>query len=452
MKRKLLLASLSLVLPASLLFTTAFAKPAVQPKVSAERIYADIARLAYKDDARVAGTEGEHQAAAFIAKKFRKMGLEVQIQKFPFTAFINRGASLKVNQPEAKELGTHAFEYSASTPDAGITQEIVDAGLGGPDDFSRIDAKGKIALIKRGGYTFYEKTENAAKAGAVGVLIYNNVSGTINGTLGQPSSIPALALSDVDGVYLKGLLDQGSQVVVTMKADTEIRQSYSQNVIATLKADQKASNPKTIVLGAHYDGVDTPAANDNASGTATMLEVARILSKKKWDHQIRFIAFGAEEAGLVGSEKYVESLTQEQKAEIAGMINMDMVGVGDTLYIMTAADGDQSYLVDAAEQKAEEMGIAHARSWSNRSDHVPFANAGIPVAFLHYAEDPNYHTDQDTLDKIQKEDLYNAGTLAAGLLADLADEPKPRMKQGKKVSGMDEFHALKHRHQALLTR
>lgn len=157
-----------------------------------------------------------------------------------------------------------------------------------------------------------------------------------------------------------------------------------------------------FVLGAYYDGVDTPAANDNASGTATMLEVARVLSKKRLDHNIRFIAFGAEEAGLVGSRKYVASLSAEEISNISAMINMDMVGVGDTLYIMTAADGAESFVADEATRLAEEMGLAHGRSWSTRSDHVPFAEAGIPVAFLHYAPDPNCHTDEDTIDKISK--------------------------------------------------
>lgn len=433
-----------------LLFTTAFSGIPVNEQnhvtghLSSERIYRDIAWMASKDDARMAGTEGEHYAAKVIAHRFKRLGLKVEIQKFPFTRFVSHGAELKINQPEVKSLSTAPLSYSPSTPDQGINADIVFAGLGTEGDLAAVDVKGKVALIKRGSLTFYDKTQNAAKAGAIGVIIFNNSPGMFGGTLGQETDIPALALSDTDGAHLTQLLSSGQPVHITMKADTEIIHTYSQNVIGTFKAAKKSTPAKTLIIGAHYDGVDSAAANDNASGTATMLEVARLLSKKKLDMNLRFIAFGAEEAGLVGSRHYTQSLKPEEIANITGMVNMDMVGVGDSINILTASQGSQSFVADLAVKKAEELNVSPNRGWSTRSDHAPFEAVGIPVAFFHVSEDPYYHSDQDTLDKIQKENLHLVGTIVANLAKDIADLPKKIVPT--RSEQVREFQFKKHNH------
>lgn len=443
---------MGLFLTISLLFTTAFSGIPVQEqnhvtgRLSAERIYRDIAWLASKDDARMAGTEGERYAAKVIAHRFKKLGLKVEVQKFPFTRFVSHGAELKVNQPETKSLTTAPFTYSPRTPDQGIKSDIVYVGLGAESDFASVDVKGKVALIKRGSLTFYDKTQNAAKAGAIGVIIFNNVPGMLSGTLGQETGIPALGISDTDGAHLTNLLNSGQQVNITMKADTEIIHTYSQNVIGTYKAAKKSTSAKTLIIGAHYDGVDSAAANDNASGTATMLEVARLLSKKKHDMNLRFIAFGAEEAGLIGSRHYTQSLKPEEIANISGMVNMDMVGVGDSINILTASQDAQSYVADLAVKKAEELNVSPNRGWSTRSDHYPFEAVGIPVAFFHVSEDPYYHSDQDTLDKIQKENLHKVGSIVANLVADIADLPKKYVPTKREQVKQFQFKKYNHDH------
>src|SRR5699024_9065558 len=122
-------------------------------------------------------------------------------------------------------------------------------------------------------------------------------------------------------------------------------------------------------------------------------------------HHVKVIFFGAEEVGLVGSHRYVDSLSEQQRADTAAMINLDMVGVGETIGIMTGSEDADSFVADQAENYVRSIGEPYERSTSTRSDHVPFEDAGIPVAFLNYHEDPNYHTDEDTLDKIQIDNL-----------------------------------------------
>ncbi|WP_279388924.1 M28 family peptidase [Baia soyae] len=452
MKKAIRNTAMGLMLSIPLVFTTAFAssvpvqdKGHAKPRVSEERIYRDIAWMASKDDARMAGTPGEHQAAKVIAQRFKKLGFDVKMQRFPFTRFESHGAALTVSQPENKSFETAPLTYSPSTPAQGLSADLVYAGLGAESDFASVDVKGKIALIKRGTLTFYDKTQNAAKAGAIGVVIFNNTTGKLGGTLGQQTSIPAIGLTDTDGALLVNMLSGGQKVTTTMKADTEVVNTYSQNVIGTYKA-KNARKAKTLVVGAHYDGVDSAAANDNASGTATMLEVARLASQKKLDMNVRFIAFGAEEAGLVGSEFYAKSLKPEEAANISAMVNMDMVGVGDQLGVMTASANAQSFVADLAVEKAEELQITPNRGFSTRSDHASFEPLGIPVAFLNVGEDPNYHSDQDTLDKIQKPNLKNVGTIVTNLVLDIADNnsgapaPAKRLIQPSKEIQVKQAH------------
>ncbi|GGA43646.1 aminopeptidase YwaD [Kroppenstedtia guangzhouensis] len=409
-------------------------------RVSAERIYGHIAKLADRDNARMTGFEGEHRAADYLVKELKRYGLKVERQTFPILAFRSHGSEVKITTPDEKTLESHTFTYTPATPKGGLTAELADAGLGLPEDFSG-DVKGKIALIQRGEISFFEKAQNAAQAGAVGAIIYNNTEGPVNGTLGEPAQIPVVSLSKEDGEALKSQLTTGQRVEATMVADVELFPSHSQNVIGTIPAQKGPKKAKTIVVGAHYDGVDSAAANDNASGTGTLLELARVLSKEKLHHNVRVIFFGAEEVGLVGSTRYVESLSKGERDNIAAMINMDMVGVGDTIGIMTASETADSFVANLAEELVKKGGHDYERYTSTRSDHVPFEEAGIPTAFLNYHPDPYYHTKEDTPDKISKENLHHMGTLVTRLTHTLADNNKlPKKKYRIEKLQLQQIH------------
>lgn len=360
----------------------------------------------------------------------------------PVVAFKSNGATLTVTAPEERSIKADPFTYSPATPEEGLTSEVVYARLGQQQDFSDIDVKGKIALIQRGEITFYEKAKNAADAGAVGAIIYNNVDDELSGTLGEPGSIPTVSLSKSDGETLKALLDSGETVKTHLVTDVELNPSYSQNVIGTIKAKKgDTRKAKTIVVGAHYDSVQgAPGANDNASGSATLLELARVLSKEKLHHDVRVIFFGAEEIGLVGSARYVQSMDADQLDNIAAMINLDMVGVGDTINVLTATEEDESFVADLAEDYIQTYGYQYERGASTRSDHLPFAEAGIPVAFLHYSPDPNYHTPEDSLDKISKKNLHRTGTLTTLLTHNIANNNKLSKPKKTKELKHSSFH------------
>jgi len=127
---------------------------------------------------------------------------------------------LSVVSPEVKDIQANLMEYSPKPPLEGIEKPVVYAGLGSVEDFAQVDVAGKIALIQRGGYTFKEKVQNAADAGAVAAIIFNNVPGNFLGTLTEPGMIPAVSISLEDGNYLLSLLETG-EVIVNLRWDPE---------------------------------------------------------------------------------------------------------------------------------------------------------------------------------------------------------------------------------------
>lgn len=121
-------------------------------------------------------------------------------------------SSLNVISDNNKYLSSLPLEYSAKTPTGGVSAESLYAGLGYASDFLGKNFSGKIALIKRGDLNFSEKVQNAANAGASGVIIFNNESGNFLGTLGSAGAIPAVSISLEDGNYLLSLINTGQTI------------------------------------------------------------------------------------------------------------------------------------------------------------------------------------------------------------------------------------------------
>ncbi|MEG0308753.1 MAG: M20/M25/M40 family metallo-hydrolase [Clostridium sp.] len=390
--------------------------------ISADKIYERIAVLSSKDDARITGFEGEKDASALISKEFENMGLSVEEQEFPITAFKCESNEVKIETTESKVIESKVLTFSKETITEGINEEIVNGNMGTLNELTNAKVKGKLVLIKRGGETFRAKTDRAAQLGALGVIFFDpNSDGAISATLGQPSKIPAVAISKVDGENIIATMNSEEGLKATIKVNSKYYNSTSKNIIGTLKS--KKENAKTIIVGAHYDGVDTPAANDNASGISTVIEAARVLADKNMDCNIKFIAFGAEEIGLVGSYNYASSLSQEDIKNTIAMINADMVGIGEKLCVYTVSKAEESLTADLAVACMDYFKYENRRDESTRSDHVAFDELGIPVAYFEYGPFDNYHTDKDTVDKISKEKLANTCNVISSLCYEIGKNP-----------------------------
>jgi aminopeptidase YwaD len=395
------------------------------PEFSEARMLDSIKLLSSKDNARITGFEGETAAADYLTEQFTSMGLDVTEQTFPVKAYICNNLELKVTTDADRIVGeAKALSYSAATPAGGITADVVPIGMGAEGDYVGKDVKGKVVLMQRGGEFFYIKTARAAQKGASAVLFYDpNSEGAISATLTELSKIPAVSITRADGQALEETALSGTAVTVSLNMEVTHEDSTSKNIIAVYKS---ADNPegKRVIVGAHYDGVDTPAANDNASGAAVILEMAKALSDQKiaLPYDIAFVSFGAEEIGLVGSEQYVYNLSREEKDSVIAMLNFDMVGVGDTFDIGSADGFTAPDLIKMTRETLKDMGYTPTTSVTDRSDHAPFAQAGIDAIYVQVGPFHDYHTDLDTIDAIQPEMLTKVCELGTKLIIDKIPE------------------------------
>lgn len=357
--------------------------------------------LAVDVGTRVAGSDNGSRAGDYIAQEFTRAGFQVERQEFTFEAWRDRGTSVQVVSPEPRQLQALAIQYS---PAGVIEGEIVPVrGNGVESDFAAADARGRIALVIRGTIPFSDKAMNAARAGAIALIIYNNAPGGFTGTLRNRVNIPTIAISGNDARQLFDFLSRGI-VKVKISSDTAIEQKSGHNIIGTMPGETQ----EKIILGGHYDSVQAgPGANDNGSGTAVLLELARALAQEKHKSTLVIIGFDGEEFGLFGSRYYVEQLAREERSRIRGMLNFDMLGAGSGP-LLAGGDGTLGAM---ARDIAGRLGIT-ARNFAlgsgAGSDHEPFQAAGIDTLFFSRDYDL-LHTPQDTLDQVRPEYLGEAG-------------------------------------------
>jgi aminopeptidase YwaD len=378
----------------------------VAPLVSGDQAYRHLLVLAQDIGSRPAGSEAERQAAQYISQQLTTYGYQTQMQEFTLEYYVET-ATLEVVTPAPLSLKPTTLRLSAGGE---VTAELVSVGLGRPQDFPPEGSQGRIALIERGELSFSEKVANAAANGAAAVIIYNNVEGPFQGELPEESPIPALSLSQAEGRQLQALLAEGP-LTVHLLAQSGRETRTSQNVIGRPPQDDCQ-----VIVGAHYDSVaEGPGANDNASGSATLLEIARVLDLRGQEEGVCFVAFGAEETGLFGSRHFVASLASQDQTSPQAMVNLDMVGVGDEWQLLGS-----SSLVEKIDQGAAALGLDPVPTEPNlQSDHVSFMDAGIPAVLIHRVEDPRQHTESDLTEFVQPQLLEEAAKLTLLALPEL---------------------------------
>ncbi|MEF2097644.1 M28 family peptidase [Bacillus sp. CFBP9009] len=417
-------------------------------RIDADKIYKNIEYLSQTP--RVAGTDSEYKAVQFIKKQFQSYGYKADIEEFNFLSYTD---------PNLVELSVAGFDgeiqanHLTYSVNGDLSGEVVYAGLGTKEELEETDVAGKIALIQRGSLTFAEKVLNAAEKGAAGVILFNNADGELNGTLGGANDkyIPSVTITKKDGEALLEKLNAEVKLTASLKIEGAYSgEKTSYNVVATKKATKniKAKKNDIIYITGHHDSVaGAPGANDDASGTSVTLELARVLKNLPTDTEIRFVTFGAEENGLLGSQHYVSNLPDDDIKRIIANFNLDMVGSKDAgdLVILTN-DGEMNLVTELAQASSTRLnGEPTPYGQGGRSDHVSFAEAGIPAAlFIHSPSEPWYHTPDDTIDKISKEKLQDVAEIVGTAVYDQAkiEAKKPDLnhKKGKKVKAPHLFN------------
>ncbi|WP_042351484.1 M28 family peptidase [Bacillus massiliigorillae] len=398
-------------------------------KINVDNMYNTIAYLS--EQPREAGTEGEVRAVKYIESQFKSLGLETTIQPFPIYDTRVNHVIVQINGNNVAE-SPKPFSGSVSKK---VTAPLVYIGTGLPEEIG--DLTGKIALIERGGITFIEKVQNALEKGAVGVLMYNNSSaGNSFGQVQDGQNIPAVAITRATGLQLVEQL-KTTEVEATLDVDIEKIEKTSYNVIASLKPNKNKDTGQIVTVGSHHDSVPGgPGANDDASGVSAVLELARVLSKTPIDTEIRFMTFGSEERGMVGSSYYAASLSKDEVSRIQAHFQMDMIGGRDAGednpaggLIMYTIDGKKNLVTDlgaAAGARIRSETIPYGQL--GRSDHQPFHELGIPAAlFIHSPVEPWYHKPTDTLDKISKEKLQQVAEIVGASVYQIARPDTPAL-------------------------
>ena len=192
----------------------------------------------------------------------------------------------------------------------------------------------------------------------------------------------------------------------------------SMNVLAELPGE----SPRTILIGAHLDShAPAPGANDNASGVAVVLELARVLRRSRPHCTLLFAGFGAEEYSRPGDRFHhfgsrVLAKNAALRKRLTGMISLDMVGYGTVLHVDNQGRASNRRR-DEIGAVARAMGLpVRVRRSKPQSDHEAFERQCIPVAYLHWERDPAYHRRADTPAHIQPERLRRTAELMARTL------------------------------------
>jgi aminopeptidase YwaD len=354
---------------------------------------------------RESATDQERAAAEYLVTQFEGFGYSVTLQPFTVQRLSRDKSGLVLGQPGPEKVEVVPLAGSAAAEVSGV---LVPVGLARTQDLPESGLKGKIALAKRGIITFEEKVNRVRDAGAAGIVIYNNRPGNFQGALLSQGTIPAVAISQEEGERIEGLVSAG-EVAASLSVQTEMLSS--RNVVA----EKPGPGERVVVLGAHFDTVPgVSGANDNASGTAVVLTIAKELAREPVRFTLRFVAFGSEELGLLGSRHYVDSPSAAEQGRVEAMFNFDALANGERLGILGSKE-----LTGLALEEGAARGInvrASAGLQGGDSDHSSFAEAGVPVLMFFSEDFSRIHTPEDTIDSVNLRLLGDAASLALAVL------------------------------------
>jgi hypothetical protein len=370
---------------------------------------------------RAAGTPGYRASVDYVAGVLRESGWRVRLEEVPFRLPTESSPPRLAIGPLGALEPVREFRaptYSGSGQGRGALRPL-DGGCSAAD-FAGLRA-GEVALVPSGGCFNFVKARNAARAGALALLVGDDTRGrgVPSGTLVFAAPLPVLIVS-------RGIARRLSPgIEVSLLVDTAVERDTTQNVIADAGTGGRVS-----MAGAHLDSVPAgPGINDNGSGVATLLATAQALGPRPRG-RVRLAFWGAEELGLVGSRHYVGSLSPDERREIAGYLNLDVVGSPNAVPAVYG-DGDERLTRLLRRVHPGKEGAAAA---TGRSDHAPFDDAGVPVAGLYTGSeesgprgrprDPCYHLPCDTLENVDREVLLGMARATAKGLAELARQAK----------------------------
>jgi hypothetical protein len=407
---------------------------------------------------RDAGTASEAKASEFIISALTAAGIgpvpgSGYLQ--PFSSHYSQfTARPKLSCGGRIFVWREDFGYCSFTSADSVTGIAAGVGNGlliqssGLDDFAKVgDIRGKIVLIDLGTPGKLDKDPTlknellpmariakAIEHGAKAVILYNGKDySSLLFNFNSPDSltIPVAYVSREVASYIQH--NAGKEI--TMVCRVRRHSSEYHNVVAYI--DNKA--PRTIILGAHYDhvgksndarykGAYCVGADDNASGTAGILELSRYF-KSRPDSQNNYLIllFSAEEKGLLGSGHFVSGMSSSFRDSLNFMVNFDMIGrLGCEGMMVTAeaAGSSRRWKALYKDTPHEGFGLKLVQSSLPFSDQDPFYRAGIPVLYLTTGLHPQYHTPLDRPETLNYEGMTMIISYARDILRNAGEGTK----------------------------
>ncbi|WP_225935321.1 M28 family peptidase [Halobaculum magnesiiphilum] len=374
---------------------------------------------------RMAGQSGEREGLELVCDALADAGCrDARIDEFDLQGWERGDSGLRAAGRDERCIAL------PRSPAGEATAELVDLGYGLPSDFEEGDVDGNVVMVSSDTPDdvdrFIHRREKyyyAVEHGAAAFVFRNHVEGCLppTGSVGTDDDpigqIPAVGVSSEVGARLARRAEGDS---VTVAVDCETPEATSGNAIAELGPD----TDEEILVSSHVDAHDiAEGAMDNGAGTATIVEVANALAgiEDELDTRVRFVAYGAEEVGLVGSS--VEADRADRDA-IAAIVNVDSNVFGRTLSLSTHGFDD---LAAAADRLADRFDhpISTSEELVPHSDHWPFVIHGVPGYMVAGETEGSGrgwgHTEADTLEKLESRNLREQAILLTALVADLAD-------------------------------
>jgi hypothetical protein len=463
---------------------------------ASDRVMTDIAWLA--DPAREGrgiGTPGLEKSGAYLEERFKALGLAPAgdaaggyRQAFPVVTSLKseEATALSIDgKPIAKD-DYAVLGYSPSKAD--VKGDMVFAGYGivakdaAIDDYAKLDVKKKIVVVRRfapeGGKLGSTEAQRrfgdirrkafiAREKGASALVVIDEPlppegakpdwkapdEARLPSLVPEGYSdagLPVLVLKRTAGKSLvERLVKKGRAAAAIKVALSPVSQSAF-NVVGRVSAEPTDGKklPGVVVVGAHYDHLGKGGryslaplseeahvgADDNASGAAVLLEVAREVALKKTQlkHDVVFVAFSGEESGVLGSAHLVHEWTKNAKSsgkldDVVAMLNMDMVGrMRDNRLQVLGAEtaGEWKDLVQAACDKSR-VDCAMSGDGYGPSDQTSFYSGGVPVLHFFTGSHSDYHKPTDTADKINAAGAAQTGKICSDLTLAVAQRDKP---------------------------
>ncbi len=421
-------------------------------ELSIERVYEHIVRLTEIAPQRLSGTEEEKNIAHYIKECFDSYGIDMTIRELDAYVSFPGESELIELEPERKIIQSQTLAQVKSTPPEGIEGDLVYVGFGGTEAYEGLDVQGKITLAELS-YSppRPEKVRLTTEHGAIAQIQMNwglqehdsLPMGTVKAVWGNPTpgtfskmpQIPVVGIKRKDGEWLVEKM-KSHKVRVRLKAHAENRWGKILKPIARIQGQEEPE--KFVIVGGHYDAWGG-GITCNATGNASILELARVFSKHRefLKRSLLFAFWPGHETGIMeGSSWFVDAFWDELHENGILYLNIDSPGLKDAVkFIATTSPEAYRFHAEMVKEVLNYDTVEKRRL--ARTGDQSFFGIGIPSIYgRHHHSEADiekwhgatlgwwYHSQKDTIDKMDKELLQESLKMHASYAYELATRPR----------------------------